>query len=69
MFSGVQLLSMPAAFCDEAHAQDVAAFLSDRATKIDGGPRVLAKTLEEIHLCTAKRSASEADARRFFSSH
>jgi cytosol alanyl aminopeptidase len=69
MFSGVQLLAIPAAFCDEAHAQDVAAFLTDRAAKVDGGRRVLAKTLEEIRLCTARRGAAEADARRFFASH
>ena len=69
MFSGVQLLSMPQAFCDEAHATDVATFLESRAAKLDGGPRVLAKTVEQIHLCTARRSASEADARRFFASH
>jgi alanyl aminopeptidase len=69
MFSGIQLLSMPQAFCDEAHARDVAAFFEGRASKVDGGPRVLAKTLEEIHLCTVRRSAAEADARRFFSSH
>lgn len=69
LFAGVQLLSMPAAFCDDAHARDVAGFLTERAAKIDGGPRVLSKTLEEIHLCTAKRSTAEVDARKFFSSH
>jgi cytosol alanyl aminopeptidase len=69
MFSGVQLLAIPGGFCDEAHAQDVGTFLGDRAAKVDGGPRVLAKTLEEIHLCAARRSAAEADARRFFASH
>ncbi len=69
MFSGVQLVSMPQAFCDEAHAKEVATFFDGRAAKVDGGPRVLAKTLEEIHLCAAKRAASEADARHFFASH
>lgn len=69
MFTGVQLVSMPATFCDEAHAADVAGFFADRVAKVDGGPRVLAKTLEEIHLCAATRSAAEADARRFFASH
>ncbi len=69
MFSGVQLLGMPQAFCDEAHAAEVATFFEGRAAKVEGGPRVLAKTLEAIRLCTAKRSATEADARRFFLSH
>ncbi len=69
MFTGVQLVSMPGVFCDEDHAKDVATFFADRVAKVDGGPRVLAKTLEEIHLCAATRSAAEADARRFFTSH
>jgi alanyl aminopeptidase len=69
MFSGVQLLSMPQVFCDDAHAQDVTSFLESRAAKLDGGPRVLAKTVEQIHLCTARRGACEADVRRFFASH
>ncbi len=69
MFSGVQLVSMPQVFCDEAHAGEVASFFEGRAAKVEGGPRVLAKTLEEIHLCIARRSSAEADARRFFSSH
>jgi len=69
MFTGVQLVSMPGAFCDEAHAKDVGDFFANRVAKVDGGPRVLAKTLEGIHLCAAKRSAAEADARKFFSSH
>jgi alanyl aminopeptidase len=69
MFTGVQLVSMPAVFCDEDHAKDVSTFFADRVAKVDGGPRVLAKTLEEIHLCAAARSAAEADARRFFASH
>ncbi len=66
-FQGEQLLSMPGSFCDESHEKQVADFLHDRATKIDGGPRVLARTLEEIHLCVVKRSAEEPNVRAFFS--
>jgi alanyl aminopeptidase len=66
LFEGVQLLSIPVSFCDEAHERDVATFLKDRAAKIDGGPRVLSKTVEEIHLCAVKRRAEEDNARVFF---
>ena len=66
LFEGVQLVSMPSSFCDDAHEHEVATFLKDRATKIDGGPRVLAKTVEQIHLCAVKRRAEEDNARTFF---
>ncbi|HEX8790791.1 MAG TPA: M1 family metallopeptidase [Polyangiaceae bacterium] len=65
-FMGVQLVSMPGSFCDEAHEKQVADFMHDRAAKLDGGPRVLASTLEQIHLCVAKRSAEEPNVRAFF---
>jgi len=66
LFEGVQLVSMPSSFCDDAHEHDVATFLRDRSTKIDGGTRVLAKTVEQIHLCAVKRRAEEDNARAFF---
>jgi alanyl aminopeptidase len=69
MFTGVQLVAMPGQFCDEAHAKDVEAFFADRVAKVDGGPRVLAKTLEEIHLCAARRAGAEPEVRAFFASH
>jgi alanyl aminopeptidase len=66
LFEGVQLVSMPGSFCDDVHESDVATFLKERATKIEGGPRVLSKTVESIHLCTVKRRAEEDNARTFF---
>jgi len=66
-FEGNQLVSMGGSFCDGAHEKQVADFLHDRAAKIDGGPRVLARTLEEIHLCVVKRAAEEPNVRAFFS--
>ncbi len=62
-----QLISMGESFCDEAHARDVEAFFTPaRVAAIDGAPRVLASTLEELHLCAAKRKLQEASAREFF---
>jgi len=54
-------------FCDEAHAKDVEAFFTlQRIEKIQGGPRVLAGTLEGIRLCAAKRAKQEPSAREVF---
>jgi alanyl aminopeptidase len=62
-----QLIEMAQTFCDEAHAKDVESFFTpDRIERIDGGPRVLAGTLEEIRLCTAKRQKQEPSARELF---
>lgn len=66
-FGSEQLVSMVGSFCDEAHEKQVAEFMHDRAAKLDGGPRVLARTLEEIHLCVVARNAEEPDVRKFFS--
>jgi hypothetical protein len=33
---------------------------------MDGGPRTLATSLEDVHLCVARRNAHEANARAFF---
>jgi alanyl aminopeptidase len=63
-----QLINMGSVFCDEAHAQDVQAFFTpERVAKIEGGPRVLASTLEDVHLCALRRQAHEASEREFFS--
>jgi alanyl aminopeptidase len=62
-----QIIEMGGVFCDEAHAKDVEAFFNPtRLALIDGGPRVLAGTLESMHLCVAKRQKQEASAREFF---
>ncbi len=62
-----QLISMGGVFCDDAHAAEVEAFFTpDRIAKIEGAPRVLASTLEEVRLCAAKRKAQEPSARAFF---
>ncbi|HEX8790705.1 MAG TPA: M1 family metallopeptidase [Polyangiaceae bacterium] len=64
--SGVQLVGAGGRFCDADHAKDVESFFTPKIEGIEGGPRALAETLEDIHLCTARRTASEASARSFF---
>ncbi len=61
------LVELESVFCDDDHARDVEAFFTpERLAKIDGGPRVLASTLEEIHLCATRRKAQEPSAREMF---
>lgn len=62
-----QLISMGSVFCDEAHARKLEAFFdAARLAQIDGGPRVLAGTLEDIRLCAVKRARQEPSARALF---
>jgi alanyl aminopeptidase len=62
-----QLIAMGGSFCDEAHAKDVEAFFTPaRLARIDGGPRVLASTLENVRLCAVKRAKQEPSAREMF---
>jgi alanyl aminopeptidase len=65
-----QIIRMGGSFCDEAHAKDVEAFFTPaRLSQIDGGPRVLAGTLEDVRLCAVKRARQEPSARELFGKH
>jgi alanyl aminopeptidase len=64
--AGVQLVGAGDAFCDADHAKDVESFFTPKIEGIEGGPRALAETLEDVQLCAARRTASEASARAFF---
>jgi alanyl aminopeptidase len=64
--AGVQLVGAGDSFCDSDHAKDVEAFFRPKIEAIEGGPRALAEVLEEVQLCAARRTASEASARDFF---
>ena len=64
--SGVALVSSSRSYCDDEHAKDVEAFFTPKIDSIEGGPRTLASTLEDIRLCAAKRKAQEPSAREFF---
>ena len=63
---GVALVGAPRSFCDEAHAADAQSFFASKVDGMEGGPRALASTVEDIRLCTAKRAAQEASARALF---
>ena len=63
---GSTLVHQASVFCDDAHAADVDAFFTPRLAGMEGGPRVLAETLEEIRLCAALRKAQEPSVRSFF---
>jgi len=66
-FGQTQLLSLPRVFCDEAHAKDIEAFFTkERVALIDGGPRVLASTLEGVRLCAARKAALLPSAEQAF---
>ncbi len=62
-----QIIRMGGVFCDEAHARDLEAFFdAAKLAKIDGGPRVLSATVENVRLCAVKRARQEPSARAFF---
>ncbi|HVT60125.1 MAG TPA: M1 family metallopeptidase [Thermoanaerobaculia bacterium] len=52
-------------FCDEEHRADAEAFFKDSIAKFTGGPRTLAKALEEISLCSAFKSAQQQGVEQF----
>ena len=64
---GGALVGVGRAFCDDAHASDLEAFFGPKVQSLGGGPRALASTLEEIHLCVARRKAYEPSAKTLFS--
>ena len=63
---GIQLVGAGRSYCDEGHAKDIESFFGPKVEKIEGGPRVLAQTLEDVKLCAAKRVAQEKSARELF---
>ena len=61
----MHMLGLPDAYCDEAHRADAAAFFTERAKKIDGGPRELANTLEGVGLCIAREKRNQKSVEDF----
>jgi aminopeptidase N len=51
--------------CDAEHRADAEAFFKERAAKINGGPRALAKTLEGMDLCIAQRAKNAPEIATF----
>ena len=52
-------------FCDAARAREVEEFFRDKVGKLQGAPRALAQTVEEINLCGAQKQAQELSVRAF----
>ncbi|MGH8765566.1 MAG: ERAP1-like C-terminal domain-containing protein, partial [Burkholderiales bacterium] len=52
-------------FCSEEQRADVEAFFRERAPRFAGGPRILAQTLERIHLCAAFKHKQQASLAAF----
>jgi len=49
-----------AQLCDEGRRADMEAFFRERIGAFDGGPRILAQTVETINLCAAFKGAQQA---------
>ena len=62
----VGLVSAGRGYCDDAHAKEIEAFFGPKIDSIEGGPRVLASTLEDVRLCAARRKAQEESGKAFF---
>jgi cytosol alanyl aminopeptidase len=56
---------MIAGLCDQARRDEASALFGDRVRALTGGPRNLAKALEKIATCAARRAPSEASLREF----
>jgi alanyl aminopeptidase len=65
-YGGLALIGMGRSFCDAEHVDDVEAFFGPKAEGIEGGPRELASTLEEMRLCVARRKMYAASAKALF---
>jgi alanyl aminopeptidase len=55
--------------CSTAAQEDVKQFFTARMQSVQGGPRALANTVEEIGLCAAQKSQAENSIRAFFTQH
>lgn len=58
-------MQIPSNFCDVAHRDDASAYFGPRAEKINGGPRSLKRSLEEVDLCIAALARNRAGVEAF----
>lgn len=56
-------------FCDAAHRDDVKAFLTEPASRIDSGPSSLATALENIDRCIATRERNASGIAAFLQAY
>ena len=64
---GATLPSAASGFCHEARAAEVESFFLPRIAGLSGAARNLARVLENIRLCSARRTALETSVRQFLS--
>ncbi|AKT42559.1 M1 family metallopeptidase [Chondromyces crocatus] len=60
------LIHLAASLCDSAYAGRVEALFTPRIAGLEGGPRVLAGTVETIKLCAARKKAQQESLNAFF---
>jgi alanyl aminopeptidase len=63
------LPSVGGSFCDAKHRADLESFFSDRVKDYNGGPRMLAQTLEGIDLCIASRKSLTPELTAFLNNY
>lgn len=63
---GAGFPSIGAAFCDDQKKPEVEAFFKERSTRFVGGPRVLAQSLEGMHLCSVYRARETPKVLAYF---
>lgn len=66
---GATLPYAASGFCDASRADEVESFFAPRLANLSGGARNLARVVETIRLCAARRSALEPGVRQFLLSY
>ena len=56
-------------FCSDERAEQIEAFFAPRVQELEGAPRNLRLTLEQVHLCAALVRAQHDSARAFFAQY
>lgn len=56
-------------FCDAEHRSELGAFFKPRVEKLTAGPNILARALDIVDICIARRAAQEESVSRFLASY
>ncbi len=56
-------------FCDAKHRSELAAFFTPRVGKLTAGPNMLARALDIVDICIARRAAQEESVSKFLSGY
>ena len=60
------VVNVGADFCSDERAAELESFFKDKVEDLEGGPRELAQTLEQIHLCAAFKAAKSPEVTEYF---